>query len=70
MQNVMSAFPPRADMCGATRDVRFGPKADMPAAAALHPPLRRRFQQFLKFLLVELRVGRGEMATGLIASKD
>src|SRR5262245_17568961 len=25
----MSALPPRADMCGATRDVRFGPKADM-----------------------------------------
>ena len=27
---VMSALPPKADMCGATRDVRFGPKADMP----------------------------------------
>ena len=25
----MSALPPRADMCGATRDVRFGPLADM-----------------------------------------
>src|SRR5262249_5333853 len=25
----MSALPPKADMCGATRDVRFGPKADM-----------------------------------------
>src|SRR5262249_28822488 len=25
----MSALPPRADMCGATRDVRFGPKADV-----------------------------------------
>jgi hypothetical protein len=25
----MSALPPRADMCGATRDVRFGPKADI-----------------------------------------
>jgi hypothetical protein len=24
----MSALPPIADMCGATRDVRFGPKAD------------------------------------------
>ena len=29
MQNVMSALPPKADMCGATRDVRFVPKADM-----------------------------------------
>jgi hypothetical protein len=24
---VMSALPPKADMCGATRDVRYGPKA-------------------------------------------
>src|SRR5262249_12675770 len=24
----MSALPPKADMCAATRDVRFGPKAD------------------------------------------
>jgi hypothetical protein len=28
-QKVMSALPPKADMCGATRDVRFGPKADI-----------------------------------------
>ena len=28
---VMSALPPKADMCGATRDVRFGPKADISA---------------------------------------
>jgi len=26
---VMSALPLKADMCGATRDVRFGPKADI-----------------------------------------
>ena len=25
----MSALPPRTDMCGATGDVRFGPKADI-----------------------------------------
>ena len=25
----MSALPPKADMCGATIDVRFGPKADI-----------------------------------------
>jgi hypothetical protein len=25
----MSALPPKADMCGATSDVRYGPKADM-----------------------------------------
>jgi hypothetical protein len=28
-QKAMSALPPKADMCGATRDVRFGPIADM-----------------------------------------
>ena len=27
--NGTSALPPKADMCGATRDVRFGPKADI-----------------------------------------
>jgi len=25
----MPALPSKADMCGATRDVRFGPRADM-----------------------------------------
>jgi len=25
----MSALPPKADMCSATRDVRFGPEADI-----------------------------------------
>jgi hypothetical protein len=28
-QKVMSALPPKADMCGAARDVRYGPIADM-----------------------------------------
>ena len=28
-QKVMSALPPKADICGATRDVRFVPKADI-----------------------------------------
>jgi hypothetical protein len=27
--NVMSALPPKADMCGANRHVCFGPKADV-----------------------------------------
>jgi hypothetical protein len=26
VQQPMSALPPKADMCGAARDVRFGPK--------------------------------------------
>ena len=29
MQNGMSAFTPKADMCGAKGDVRFVPKADI-----------------------------------------
>jgi hypothetical protein len=28
-QKVMSALPPKADMCGAATDVRFGPIADI-----------------------------------------
>jgi hypothetical protein len=32
---VMSALPPKADMCSATRDVRFGPKADSCSAAKI-----------------------------------
>ena len=35
VQNVMSALPPKADMCGATKDVRFGPKADIVATSTL-----------------------------------
>src|SRR6476660_766809 len=27
--SAISALPPKADMCAATRDVRFGPKADI-----------------------------------------
>ena len=29
VQNGMSALPPKADMCGAKRDVRFVPEADI-----------------------------------------
>ena len=32
-QNGMSALPPKADMCGATRDVRFVPIADIHSRA-------------------------------------
>ena len=31
---VMSAFTPKADMCGAARDVRFGPIADINSASS------------------------------------
>jgi hypothetical protein len=36
----MSALPSKADMCGTTRDVRFGPKADISWASSFEP-LRR-----------------------------
>jgi len=32
VQKSMSALPPKADICGATSDVRFGSKADMCSA--------------------------------------
>lgn len=32
VQNGMSASPPKANMCGATAHVCFGPKADMSAS--------------------------------------
>ena len=39
-QRAMSALPPRADMCGAPRDVCYGPKADIDG---LRGPLVERF---------------------------
>src|SRR5262245_41819727 len=48
-QKGMSAITPKADMCGATRDVRFGPKADSCTAA--------------KESLVDHLVGAGEQLT-------
>ncbi len=37
-QQVMSALLPKTDMCGAIRDVRYGPKADI---ASTRSPYRR-----------------------------
>src|SRR5262245_8173004 len=42
----MSALPPEADMCSATRDVRFGPKADIGEQApklVFHGPCYKPF---------------------------
>jgi hypothetical protein len=39
MQTGMSALTPKADMCGATRNVRFGPVADI---ALIRSRRRRR----------------------------
>ena len=35
VRNGMSALPPKADMCVATRDVRFGPIADIGSSRQL-----------------------------------
>ena len=39
---VMSALPPKADMCGATRDVCYGPIADICDAEAVIERLSKR----------------------------
>jgi hypothetical protein len=43
-QMAMSALPPKADMCGANTNVRFGPKADTDASPVfwlnVHDPHR------------------------------
>ena len=38
-KKAMSALPPKADMCGATRDVRFVPKADIQQYSGCPPSL-------------------------------
>jgi hypothetical protein len=40
-QKAMSALSPKADMCDATRDVRFGPEADIASLTRL-PRQRER----------------------------
>ena len=50
VQNGMSALPPKADMCGATSDVRFGPVADM--LNKLSGKYSERKSAFLRFFRV------------------
>jgi hypothetical protein len=48
-QKVMSALPPKADIGGAKRNVRFGPKADIYAneiLGLLHTRLAQAFDEF------------------------
>ena len=56
----MSALPPKADMCGATRDVRFGPKADIHVTPFLHAPTEMR-SHILKPKLREALGGLGRL---------
>jgi hypothetical protein len=41
MQNVMSALPPKADICSALAHVRFVPIADISSALRAMPSIRR-----------------------------
>src|SRR5262245_22340597 len=75
VQNVMSALPPKADMCGATTDVRFGPKADISHVWLLSPvTLDRAVTTVMAFSLgnpTSFRVGlrpvlRTEESRGLV----
>src|SRR6476660_7706822 len=54
-QKLMSALPPKADMCGATGDVRFGPKAD----------ITNLFDHLVGAILHRLRDGNAERLRGL-----
>src|SRR5262245_65841619 len=51
----MSALSPKADMCGATRDVRYGPKADSCSAA-----IELLFDHLVGAVLDRLRHGDAE----------
>src|SRR5262249_11088633 len=51
----MSALPPKADMCTATRDVRFGPKAD----------IAQLFNHFIGCVEQRLRHGEAKRFRGL-----
>ena len=55
VQNVMSALPPKADMCGATRDVRFVPIADMATCRHFKAASRDLSQFALPRVLVRTR---------------
>jgi len=42
LHQLMSALPPKADMCGAKLDVCFGPKADMETIKSVQEVRRLR----------------------------
>ena len=54
-QEVMSALPPRADMCGALADVRLGPKADIRARDIGKSMSAKRQKQVLTGELAQTR---------------
>jgi hypothetical protein len=75
---IMSALPPKADMCGATRDVRFGPIADIPLLDHLVGTIKQRWRHSKPECLGGLQVnhqfefggGLHRQVSGLLAFKD
>jgi hypothetical protein len=49
MQKAMSASPPKADRCDATRDVCYGPKADIGNVTAVQRAMRPSAAKSLEF---------------------
>jgi hypothetical protein len=73
-QKVMSALPPKADMCGATKDVRFGPIADISLSlhsitlsAAFNRPKGMVRPSVLAVLTLITNVNLAACSTGMLA---
>src|SRR5262249_49724660 len=52
---VMSALPPKADMCGVNRNVRFGPKADIGTSITFRLTFAGRLRNRLSALIAHIR---------------
>src|SRR5262245_52855383 len=79
VQNGMSALPPKADICGATRDVRFGPITDMSHSVdhligGIQEPFRNRQTECLSGLEIDVQLGFGGLlhrqVGGLVALEN
>jgi hypothetical protein len=57
----MSALPPKANMCGAAIDVRFGPKADMSCNGSPAPGLEKNTKHLSAFSLGKMRRRKGSV---------
>jgi hypothetical protein len=70
VQKGMSALPPKADMCGATSDVRFLPKANINRTRGLLGDGSRRSRQdnpnFREFARLRIDLDR----TGMLLDDD
>jgi hypothetical protein len=60
-RTTMSALLPKADMCDATRDVRFGPIADMSCNGTPAPGLEKNAKHLSAFGLGKIRRRKGSV---------